>query len=168
VTSSGTFFDNPVHTFGGQKMTLNHVEQGVLRGKWSHASVPRSGALLAQLKAWHDELWGQRKLDARFHAAVNCAAVSCPNLLGVAPFAYDPDRLDEQLDAATTAWLDSPDKGAGPNGISRLFEWYREDFEASHGTVDKFIAAFRTDGLKGVDTSRHLDYDWTLNIKGAK
>lgn len=169
VTSSGTFFDDPVHTFGGQKMTLNHLEQGVLRGAWSHASIPRSGALLEQLKTWHAELWGAGgKVDPRFHAAVNCAALSCPNLLAAAPFAYDAASLEAQLQAATVAWLDSAAKGAGPAGISRLFDWYRDDFVASHGGVDAFIAAYRTGGLQGVDSGRFLDYDWTLNIKGAR
>jgi hypothetical protein len=169
VTDSSSFFDKPSLTFGGQKaMTLNHIEQGVLRGDWDHASIPKSGKLLDQLKAWHKELWGGGAVDSRFHAAVNCAALSCPNLLAAAPYAYDAATLDAQLDAAVTAWLDSADKGAGPAGISKLFDWYKSDFEASHGSVDKFISAFRTQGLQDVNTQTFLTYDWTLNIKGAK
>jgi Protein of unknown function, DUF547 len=169
VTDSSSFFDKPNLTVGGQKaMTANHIEQGVLRGAWDHASIPKSGALLAQLKTWHKELWSGGSIDARFHAAVNCAALSCPNLLAAAPYAYDPATLDKQLDAAVKQWLDSADKGAGPGGVSKLFDWYKSDFEASHGSVDKFIAAFRTEGLKNVSTSSFLTYDWTLNIRGAK
>jgi hypothetical protein len=169
VTDDGMFFDDPLYTFGGvEAMNTNHIEQGVLRGEWGHASLPRSGKLLEQLQTWHKELWGSGKIDPRFHAAVNCAALSCPNLLAVAPYAYDAATLDQQLDDAVKQWLDNPDKGAGPGGISKLFDWYRSDFEASHGSVDAFITAFRTEGLKGVNTSNFLTYDWTLNIKGAK
>ena len=168
ATDSGKFFDDPIFTFGGQAMTLNHLEQGVMRGDWSYPGMPRSGKLLAKLQTWHKELWGNQKVDARIHAAINCAAISCPNLLSTAPYVFEAATIKKQLEAATTAWLDSPEKGAGPNGISALFQWYTKDYQAHHASVKEFIAAYRTDGLKNVDTSRYLTYDWTLNIKGAK
>lgn len=164
ATDGGQFFDDPVYTFGGQLMTLNHLEQGVLRGDWSYAGMPRSGKLLDKYKAWHKSLWTDGKIDARLHVAINCAALSCPNLLDQAPFVYDAATLDAQLTTATTAWLDSP-KGAGPKGISALFKWYTKDFAVRHAGVKEFIAAYRTGGLKGVDTSTYLTYDWTLIIK---
>ncbi len=165
-TDSGRFFDDPLYTFGGQAITLNHLEQGVMRGDWAYPGMPRSGKLLDKLKAWHKSLWGGGKVDARIHSVINCAASSCPNLLDKAPYVYMPDTLDAQMSTATTAWLASKAKGAGPNGISSLFEWYTKDYVASHGSVNKFIEAYRSGGLKGVDTSRYLTYDWTLNIKG--
>ena len=167
ATDSGRFFDDPIFTFGGQQMTLNHLEQGVLRGDWSYPGMPRTGKLLEQLQTWHKELWGTDKVDPRLHAAINCAAVSCPNLLATAPFVFEAAVVKDQLQAATVAWLDSP-KGAGASGISALFEWYSKDWLVSHPTIDAFIKAYRTNGLTGIDSSRYLTYDWTLNIKGNK
>jgi hypothetical protein len=167
ATDGGKFFDDPIFTFGGVQLTLNNLEQGVLRGDWGYAGIPRSGKLLDRLKAWHKDLWGGGKIDARLHVMINCAAVSCPNLLDKFPFACDANQVEQQMAAATTAWLDSA-KGAGPNGISALFEWYPKDFVARHASIDDFIAAYRTGGITGVDTSKHLTYDWTLNKKGAK
>jgi hypothetical protein len=171
VTEAGRpFFDDPVYNFGGTILTLNQVEHGVARGKMDHPGVRGASAeVKAAIKTWHQELTGASgQVDSRIHAAFNCAAVSCPNLPGDAPYVYDPEKLDEQLDAAARRWLDSPEKGAGPSGISKLFDWYGEDFVASHGSVEGFIEAFRTGGSAGVDTGTYLDYDWTLNIVGAR
>ena len=168
ATDGAKFFDDAIFTFGGELMTLNNLEQGVLRGAWDYAGIPRSGKLLDKFKVWHKELWGGGKIDARLHAMINCAAVSCPNLLDKFPFVCDASLVEEQMKAATTAWLDSTAKGAGPNGISALFQWYPADFVARHASISDFIAAYRTGGIKDVDTTRYLTYDWTLNIKGAK
>jgi len=164
-TDSGKFFDDPVYTFGGQKITLNMLEQGIMRGDWAYPGLPKKGDLLGKLQAWHKDLWGNDKVDANLHSVINCAAISCPNLLDKTPWVYLPSTIEAQMAAATTAWLDSPLKGAGPNGISSLFDWYTKDYINHSGSVDAFITKYRTGGLKGVDTSKYLTYDWTLNIK---
>lgn len=179
VTNDATFFSAKKHAFGvrkggdgeavGVSLTLDEVEQGVVRGKLDHPGVARStDATRAIIKTWHQELWGGKKVDARIHAAFNCAALSCPNLMAAAPYVYDPKSLDVQLKQATTAWLDSDAKGAGPNGVSMLFQWYKEDFVAHSGSVAGFIKAHRTGGDTGVKLDNLLPYDWTLNKKGYK
>ena len=45
--------------------------------------------------------------DPRVHMAVNCASTSCPNLRNEA---YVAERLDEQLDAAATAFVNDKTK----------------------------------------------------------
>lgn len=167
-TDSGRFFDDPRYTFGGQNLTLNHLEQGVIRGEWSYPGIPRSGALLDKLQAWHKSLWEGGTVDARFHAAINCAAVSCPNLWDKVPYVFEAATIFDQFKTATTAWLDSKEKGAGPDGIAALFQWYTKDFVDYSGSIGKFIETYRTAGLTNVDTSTYLTYDWTLNIKGNK
>ena len=169
VTDSGAFFDTADYTFGGVVLTLNQVENGVLRGVWTHAGVKAADAAsLAKMKTWHQELWGGGKVDARFHAAVNCAALGCPNLLADAPYVYRAATLDAQLDKAAKAWLDNADKGAGSGGISKLFHWYGDDFINDAGSVEAFIKAHRTGGAAGVNLTAFLPYDWTLNHKANK
>ena len=171
VTDSGTFFDSVAFgfTFGGVLLTLNQVENGVLRGVWTHAGVKvASEAAVAKMKTWHQELWGGGKVDARFHAAVNCAALGCPNLPATAPYVFRAATLDAQLKAAVTHWLDNAEKGAGASGISKLFDWYKDDFVQDAGDVEAFIKAHRTGGVTGVKLDTYLSYDWTLNHKANK
>jgi len=161
----GGFFDEARYTFGGVQLSLNHVEQGVVRGDFQHDSmISVTGDVRDMITLWHEDLWDGDVVDARVHAALNCAALGCPNLLATAPFVYRADVLEEQLETATRQWLDHPGKGAGPQGISQLFEWYVEDFAADAGSVEDFIAAHRSGGLLGVDVTQIIPYDWTLNI----
>ena len=163
----GSFFDEARYTFGGVLLSLNHVEQGVIRGDLQDPSVISAGGDIRDMIAlWHDDLWDGGVVDARVHAVLNCAAQGCPNLLATAPFVYRADVLEQQLQIATRQWLDHPDKGAGAQGISQLFDWYVDDFTADAGSVEDFIAAHRSDGLQGVDTTQFIPYDWTLNIVG--
>jgi len=161
----GTFFDEAIYSFGSVPMSLNQVEHGVLRGDLDDPSVVTLDAgTRARIDLWNDELWAGRSLDPRIHAVINCAALGCPNMLAVHPFVYRADLLEDQLEDATRAWLDNESKGAGPHGISQLFEWFADDFTAGSGSVEAFIEEHRSAGLDGVDLSRFIPYDWTLNI----
>lgn len=159
------FFDALPFTFGGTALSLNQLEHGVIRGDLDCECLAGvSTELLGVVSTWHEELWEGVDFDPRFHAALNCSAIGCPNLLARAPHVYRADLLDEQLGRAVVEWLDDPDKGAGPNGLSQIFDWYRADFVRSHGSVEDFIEAYRTGGLDAVDTHKRLEYDWSLNI----
>ncbi len=60
------------------------------------------------------------------------------------------------------------DIGAGTAHLSKIFKWFREDFEAAGG-LQLFLARFVADpevarGLsEGMFTLRYLEYDWSLN-----
>lgn len=164
VLDDGMFFNLEVYTFGGMTMSLNQLENCVMRADLGRDEC---GTLTAeesmQAATWHQELFGGGTPDARLHAAINCGALGCPNLLDAAPYVYSGDKLEEQLQASTRAWLANPEKGAGPNGVSNLFEWFKADFEAEEGTVSDWIAKHREGGVDGVDVGTILMYDWTLN-----
>ncbi len=165
VTDDPAFFTGAGTSVGGESLSLDQIEHGVIRGDWDHPSVAGTAEPLAtQLRAWHAGLGSG--VDPRIHAALNCGARSCPDLFADRPFVYDARSLDRQLDTQTRAWINDPTRGAGASGISRLFDWYAGDFIASHGSVAAFIAAFHDNGGAGVDTGAFLDYDWTLNATG--
>lgn len=146
---------------GGVELTLNQVEHCVMRGDQQSFDLYVDDPVLAdQLWAWHDELWEGDPVDARLHVGINCASIGCPDILNGA---FQPALLDEQLDAAATRFLAHPGKGAGPDGISVLFNWFAGDFAGSHGGTEGFISAFRDGGLSGVNTGTYLPYDWGLN-----
>ena len=69
IASVFGFFKIYQFTVGGRRFTLDQIEHEIIR-KWF--------------------------ADPRIHAAINCAAVSCPRLLNKA---FTPDELDDQLNA---------------------------------------------------------------------
>lgn len=164
------FFETPV-AVAGQRMTLNQLEHGVLRrqDRVDGATVPRS------LRALRPS-----RTDYRIHAAINCAAVSCPPLQRRA---YRAATLDRDLDAVFSAFVNSS-RAARLDGrrlvLSSIFDWFAEDFEAGGRPVgDVILSAMsarrpdaaairqRLDGesaadLKG-DRSVRFAYDWTVN-----
>lgn len=138
------FFDKRAITVGGKPMTLNDLENKVIRP------------------------FG----DARIHAALVCAAMSCPPLRSE-PF--NADRLDEQLADQATRWVNDPTKNRLDRTgleVSRIMEWYGEDFTREpYLGVAGFIRTYaKPDGdlaralaENPRATIRFLDYDWTLN-----
>ncbi len=118
-------------------------------------------------------------VDARIHAAINCASNSCPALMS---YAFEPARLDDQLDTVTRGLCSNPphvrvDDEAKEIQLSAIFEWYQTDFEeharrlGRPATVLDFILAFATpDVAAQVERGRSADfkvvfqpYDWGLN-----
>ncbi|MGB5159905.1 MAG: DUF547 domain-containing protein, partial [Thermoanaerobaculia bacterium] len=90
------------------------------------------------LKSLEDDIIRDGFKDPRIHAALNCASVGCPKLPAEA---FVPQRLDEQLDAEMTKFVNEErnckiDAVAGTATLSKIFDWFREDFEeyeAAHG-----------------------------------
>ncbi len=108
--------------------------------------------------------------DARIHAAIVCASVSCPDLRAGA---YRADQLDEQLDGQMRLFLANPAKGAvvekdgGMLRVSPIFDWFREDFVRDAGSVQAYVRKYLPPDLarrlKEKAGLKNLDYDWGLN-----
>lgn len=108
--------------------------------------------------------------DARVHAAVNCASIGCPPL---AKSAFTGRELEEQLTAQTRAWLantaqnrfDAKEKTAH---VSKLFEWFGDDFKKDAGSLAKWLAKYAPRQhagwlAEGAIKIQFQDYDWKLN-----
>ncbi len=112
--------------------------------------------------------------DYRIHAAVNCASISCPTLRGEA---FVASRLNKQLNQQMKAWLADTDKNSfdakrGTVKISKLFDWYEDDFMMDGNTVEKVLKkygpAHTQAALKKNKKIKFAYYDWGLNdIKHA-
>jgi hypothetical protein len=130
-------FKEPLVRLGGRSLSLDELEHGVIR------------------KEFH---------EPRIHAAVVCAARSCPPLVSRP---YRADELDAQLEAGMLRFLNDPQRNrvdvAGKKlALSRIFEWYAEDFggvAALPGFVDEYI-----EGDVSGFAVRFLDYSWELNL----
>jgi hypothetical protein len=110
--------------------------------------------------------------DPRIHAAIVCASLSCPALRREP---WTAARLDAQLDDSLRSWLADPRKGLRIDRerrrvhLSRIFDWFEADFEASGGVlafVARYAPADAREWLEGNGAGASvsfLDYDWRLN-----
>jgi hypothetical protein len=100
-----------------------------------------------------------------------CASLSCPKLQ---PYAFRGDRLDEQLDAAARSFVNDPDRNrfdrrAKVAHLSKIFDWFEEDFAAAAGNVLAYVSRYVNDRELERELSEqsyrveYLDYDWSLN-----
>ena len=151
-------WDKLTFTIMGEEITLNDIEHEVLRVEYD---------------------------EPRIHAALVCAAVSCPPLRNE-PFVAE--RLDRQLDDQTRRFLDQSfriDRAAGKVTLSKIFDWYGSDFEKSfapeegyegHSEAERAVLHFTAGYLDETDRDYLRDgdydieygsYDWSLNDQGA-
>ncbi len=151
-------FTTPFIQVGEWTLSPNDVEHGIARGYEEQAYADE--ATRAQAERWHDELWGDRAIDGRIHMGFNCASASCPSL---SPGALQGSRLYEQLDELSRLYVANTAYGAGPQGISTIFNWYAADFAPVFGSVQAFIEEYREGGTADVDFGTFLTYDWSLN-----
>jgi hypothetical protein len=109
--------------------------------------------------------------DPRIHFAIVCASISCPRL---ASHAYIPDTVNQQLHDAARQFINDPtrnrfDLETKIAFVSKIFEWYAEDFESAGGSLQSYLARFADDAAvqdalrRGEFDLRYLDYDWNLN-----
>lgn len=102
--------------------------------------------------------------EPRVHVALNCASRSCPPLLSEA---FRADNLEAQFEKLATGFVNSErgvkvaaDKKSAE--LSKIFDWYAEDFQAGGGAV-AFINKRRKTPLPNDIKISYQDYDWGLN-----
>lgn len=157
---------------------------GVFSSPWKKRFIP----LLGQSRSLDDIEHGLIRAEGayeepRIHFAVNCASVGCPALRNEA---YVGDQLDAQLEDATRRFLaDRSRNRFNPVTqrleVSKIFDWYRQDFERGWGGYAKISQFFarHADVLADTESIRrllragqirltHLDYDWALNARGSQ
>jgi len=122
------------------------------------------------------ELIRPRYQDPRIHFALNCSARSCPPLLEQA---FTEDNLEQLFEQNINRFLRNRkqnvyDSGSRTLFISKLFDWYGEDFEVEpYGSVTGFLqrhAAALGDNesmqrrlQQGRLRFGYMPYDWSLN-----
>lgn len=105
--------------------------------------------------------------DARTHYAINNASIGAANL---SKTAYKGAILDEQLNQAAYEYINSL-RGAqvieGRLIVSKLYEWYKEDFGGLKQHVIYHIRQFAGDPLihqlNHINTIDNYIYNWHLN-----
>lgn len=130
------FFDKTAYNLGGKEVTLNDLENVLLRKNY-----PK---------------------EPRFHFVLVCAGLGCPPIINAA---YTPELLEQQLQEQAVKALNSPEfirvKGKKVQ-ISQIFEWYKGDFTKS-GSEIEYINQFRKEKISTKAKVSYYPYDWTLN-----
>jgi len=128
-----------------KKYSLNEIEHKILRVKFN---------------------------EPRIHFAIVCASISCPELRNEA---YEADKLAKQLQEQTVKFLRDKKRNSfhlkNKNAeISKIFEWFGEDFGKSDKNILTYISNFLPDDVRK-DIKQNINewtisykkYDWNLN-----
>lgn len=123
-------------TIGGQKMSLDEIEHGILRKKFN---------------------------DPRIHFALVCASISCPRLRNEA---YTATQLDRQLDDQGRDFLNNLSKNNVSKAdakLSKYFDWYKSDWSDNGQSVSSWVNKYSTTKMTADTKVTYLDYNWQLN-----
>lgn len=134
------FFSGEKHRVAGELLTLDEIERNMLHGAYE---------------------------DERLHFGLVCGAEGCPSL---AAFSYHPDSVEQQLLAQTIKVFNDGkfirvDDAAKTVEVSKIFDWYRKDFEKTGLDIVAYINQYRIAKIPAGYKVTYSDYDWRLNIK---
>ena len=131
------FFDKVTYDLAGENITLNDIENKLLRGNFPE--------------------------EARFHFVLVCAGLGCPPIISSA---YFPETLEGQLQKQTELALNNPKfikvKGNKVQ-LSQLFEWYKGDFTQDGKSEIEFVNQYRKEKIEIKSKVSYYNYDWALN-----
>lgn len=108
------------------------------------------------LRRWHD--------DARIHVGINAASKSGPKFVN---FAFTEKNVEQKLEELMKVFINDKTKNniaLDKVEVSKIFEWYQEDFTIKHSLVD-YINKYSN--IKANDNAevQYLEYNWDLNEK---
>lgn len=134
------FFDKTKYKLAGKSVTLNDIENTILRAEFK---------------------------DARFHFVLVCGAIGCPPLINEA---YLPKTLEAQLAQQTKLALNGDyfikvyDKKKTVE-VSEIMKWYKEDFTMNEKSEIDFINLYRNEKIPSDYKLTYSTYNWNLNKK---
>ena len=142
---SSTIWDKDFVIINNKHMTLNTIEHKILRKNFN---------------------------NPRVHFALVCASISCPPLRNEA---YEGYKLDEQLTDQGRIFLNDKSKNSFDINekeaeISKIFDWFEDDFGDNDEKVLLFLSQFLPNSIStslknyGSDWDiDYQDYNWNLN-----
>ncbi len=144
------FFKERNLEIGGQFISLDDLENGILRGK----KTEKNEDFIAQFRLG--------KIEPRIHFALNCGATSCP------PIAFYSDKeLDAQLSLAEASFVQSSSVYTPETNtleISEIFKWFEDDFGGKKGIFELMIR-YEILPKDASPTIKYTPYDWSLTLE---
>lgn len=156
------FFRRAAYQVGGQRLSLEGIEHGILRGNRGNPFLPG-----AHFPTTDPRLAWSLPLDPRIHFALNCGGRSCPPIR-----AYTPEGLEQELTLAARSFLAGTVEWRPARReliVSQILRWYAADFGGRDGVL-RFLRAYLPDDERRQALSadsdlrlRYVPYDWGLN-----
>lgn len=136
------FFDKKEHRIAGTYMTLDFLENQVIRKDFEQPLI---------------------------HFALNCGAQGCPPLLNEA---YRPEILETQLINVAKRGANDANfvrlmKNSKSVALSPIFDWFSEDFGGTKKSAVAFVNKYRNEKIPEDYSISFYNYDWALNNTGA-
>ena len=114
--------------------------------------------------------------EPRIHFSIVCASQSCPKLRSEA---YTVERLEQQLEDNARQFINDMERNRFDRKkktayLSKIFDWFEEDFSAHSGSVLKYAAHYVKDPELARELEaggyivKYLTYDWSLNGTPSK
>jgi hypothetical protein len=157
------FFRRAAYQINGKRVSLEDIEQGILRGNRGHSLLPGP-----QFTSDDPRMAWCLPLDPRIHFALNCGSRSCPPIQ-----VYSPGSLEAQLDQATRNFVDANvklDENKRLLILSSIFQWFKKDFGGQSGVISFIIGHLpmdeRREWLSNYRDQVRLGYrpyDWGIN-----
>ncbi len=152
VRTISNFFNRKKYSVAGTKMSLNHLENNVIKREFNNYKT---------------------------HFALVCGAKGCPILLSTS---YKGENINEVLNNNIKNYLNSSyglkiDKKNKVISLSRIFNWFKNDFildnaykpafTGEFAGLKQFIHKYKKDEASDllVYDIKFLNYDWSLNTK---
>lgn len=134
-------WNQPVLNLLGEEVSLNHIENEVLRKEFE---------------------------DPRVHFAIVCASIGCPV---IREEAYSSGQLDAQLNDQVVQFVNTPakfryDAGRDILFLSPILKWFKGDFDKEEGRISflkSYMPADTASKLENNTRIEWLEYDWSLN-----
>jgi hypothetical protein len=149
------FFRRKSYTAGGVNLSLLHLENEIIRGKYH---------------------------EPRIHFGIVCASISCPRL---SREAFTGENLERQLERLANQFINerrnlTVDAQTNEVTLSAIFDWYKKDFEYPNGpagpklTLLDYVRRYTNDENRKALNSlkrpkvRYYPYDWSINEPGSR
>lgn len=155
------FFSKVKMNIGGDILSFNDIENGILRGKKFSSDDPRRRLALEET-------------DCRIHFALNCGANGCPPVMN-----FTAGAIEEELRIVAQAFCETDDNvricsEKNTLYLSKIFFWYRSDFTSVNRSLSDQILSYlrgtRKEKLEGIlnksekpITVKFMSYDWGTN-----
>ncbi len=165
----GAFFSSVKFNVGGDILSFNDLENGVLRGN----AVPPYSLFAPFSKTDPRRRLALDKADCRIHFALNCGANSCPPVKN-----FTASAVDEELRIVAQAFTEQeenvrllPEKNE--IYLNKILSWYGVDFAPSKDLLPEKVVTFLRGEKKQtlqtmIDSGKKIsvnfnEYDWSTN-----
>ncbi len=159
-----------------KKKPKESVRETFLPGVWTSTKFfTTSEHIVAKQRLSPDdiqkEILFKKFQDPRIHFAIICASSGCPPLPRIA---YTEANVQSRLEEETRKYLNSPrgtriDRAENTLYVSKLFDWYDDDFIQKSGSVVRFMRPYlNEETLSFIDRNpkiSYLEYNWALNAQ---